>query len=96
MRPYRQATGVFRGQPVAQNVHQGGWGALELGLRFSSVDLTEGTIEGGEMDIATFSINWWATTSFGVGLNARRTWTDRFGLEGTMDAVVSRVSLFLQ
>ena len=96
MRPYKKSNGTFRGLPVSQNVNQGGWGAWELGLRFSSIDLTEGTIEGGEMDIATFQVNWWATKSFAVSLNYRRTWTDRFGVEGQMDAFVSRVMLILQ
>jgi hypothetical protein len=31
-----------------------------------------------------------------VSLNYRRTWTDRFGLDGEMDAASMRVSLFLQ
>jgi len=84
------------GLPVAQNVNQGGWGAWEFGLRFSSIDLTDGDIEGGEMDVATAQIAWWATRSMLVSLNYRRTWTDRFGIDGQMDAAVARVALFLQ
>jgi phosphate-selective porin OprO/OprP len=96
MRPYRNGRGVFSGLPIAQDVYQGGKGALELGLRFSSIDLTEGLIEGGEMDVATAQLNWWLTKSFIVGLNYRRTWTDRFGVDGEMDAFVMRVALILQ
>jgi len=96
MRPYRQPSGAFSGLPVAQNVNQGGWGAWELGLRFSSVDLTDGDIDGGEMDALTAQLAWWATRDMLVSLNYRRTWTDRFGLDGEMDAASARVTLFLQ
>jgi len=96
MRPYRKPSGAFLGLPVAQNVNQGGWGAWELGLRFSSIDLTDGDIEGGEMDIATAQVAWWATRNMLVSLNYRRTWTDRFGIDGEMDAASARVTLFLQ
>ena len=96
MRPYRKPSGAFMGLPVAQNVNQGGWGAWEVGLRFSSIDLTDGDIDGGEMDIATAQVAWWATRNMLVSLNYRRTWTDRFGIDGEMDAATMRVALFLQ
>ena len=96
MRPYRKASGVFGGLPIAQDVAQGGRGAWEMALRYSSIDLTEGLITGGEMDIATIQLNWWLTKSMAVSVNYRRTWTDRFGLEGEMDALVARVMLILQ
>lgn len=96
MRPYRKPSGAFSGLPVAQNVNQGGWGAWELGLRFSSIDLTDGDIDGGEMDALTAQLAWWATKNMLVSLNYRRTWTDRFGLDGEMDAMSMRVALFLQ
>jgi phosphate-selective porin OprO/OprP len=96
MRGYRNNRGVFEGLPVAQSVLQGGKGATELALRYSSVDLTDGLITGGEMDIATVQFNWWLTRAMGVSLNYRRTWTDRFDLEGEMDVFVARVILILQ
>jgi len=96
MRGYKNNRGVFSGLPVAQSVIQGGKGATELALRYSSIDLTDGLITGGEMDIATLQFNWWLTTSLAVSLNYRRSWTDRFDLEGEMDAFVARVMLILQ
>jgi len=96
MRGYKNNRGVFAGLPVAQSVLQGGKGATELALRYSSIDLTDGSITGGEMDIATLQFNWWLTTSLAVSLNYRRSWTDRFDLEGEMDAFVARVMLILQ
>ena len=96
MRPYRKPSGAFRGLPVAQNVNQGGWGAWEVGLRFSSIDLTDGDIDGGEMDILTTQLAWWATKDMLASLNYRRSWTDRFDIDGEMDSVTMRVTLFLQ
>jgi hypothetical protein len=48
------------------------------------------------MDVATVQFNWWLTKSMAVSLNYRRTRTDRFDLEGEMDAFVARVMLILQ
>jgi phosphate-selective porin OprO/OprP len=96
MRGYKRNRGVFDGLPVAQNVYQGGRGAMEVALRFSSIDLTDGLIDGGEMDIATAQFNWWFSRSMALSLNYRRTWTDRRDLEGEMDAFVARVMLILQ
>ncbi len=96
MRGYKRNRGVFDGLPVAQSVYQGGKGAMEMALRFSSIDLTDGLIEGGEMDVATAQFNWWLSRSMALSLNYRRTWTDRFDLEGEMDAFVARVMLILQ
>jgi phosphate-selective porin OprO/OprP len=96
MRPYSKTSGVFRGVPVAQNVTQGGRGAVELGFRYSSIDLTDGAIMGGEMDVATVQLNWWATRSLAVSLNYKHSWTDRFGIDGEMDAFVARVLMILQ
>ena len=96
MRGYKNNRGVFDGLPIAQSVLQGGKGATELALRYSSIDLTDGLITGGEMDIATLQFNWWLTQSMAVSFNYRRSWTDRFNLEGEMDAFVARVMLILQ
>jgi phosphate-selective porin OprO/OprP len=96
MRPYSKTGGVFRGVPVAQSVTQGGRGAVELGFRYSSIDLTDGAIMGGQMDVATAQINWWATKSLAVSLNYKHSWTNRFGVEGEMDAFVARVMMILQ
>ena len=49
MRAYRKRSGVFNPLPVSKPVNQGGWGALELAFRYSRLDLTEGTVESGEL-----------------------------------------------
>ena len=96
MRPYKTNRGVFGGLPVAQDVYQGGKGATEIAVRYSSIDLTNGLIAGGEMDIATIQFNWWLTEWLALSLNYRHTTTDRFDMQGNMDVFVARVMAILQ
>lgn len=96
MRPYKTNRGVFGGLPIAQDVYQGGKGATELAVRYSSIDLTDGLIDGGRMDIATIQFNWWLTNWMALSLNYRHTKTDRFDMTGEMDVFVTRVIAILQ
>jgi len=59
MRAYRKRSGTFNPLPVARPVNQGGWGAVELAVRYSKTDLNDGPLEGGEMDIYSLGVNWW-------------------------------------
>lgn len=96
MRPYRKRGGILHAFPIARGVNQGGWGAWELAARYSNVDLTDGPVDGGDMDIATLGFNWWLTQNFMVNMNYRHVTLDRFGVEGTSNALTGRVMLILQ
>ena len=67
-----------------------------IAFRYSSVDLTEGLVQGGEMDIATIQFSWALTKAMGLSLNYKRTWTDHLESEGVMDGFIARVVLVLQ
>ena len=95
-RSYNRRGGVVHRYPIAKPVNQGGWGAWELGARWSHLDLTDGAIEGGEMDILTLGFNWWLTPVFLVNANYKHISLDRFGIEGTANGILARVVLMLE
>jgi phosphate-selective porin OprO/OprP len=82
--------------PVAKTVNQGGWGALELGARFSSIDLTDGLVDGGEMDIWSLGVKWKLTPVFVVDLNYRYITLDKLGFESSSDGAMLRLLLLLE
>lgn len=94
MRDYRKKTGIFGPVPVAKTVYQGGWGTWELGFRY--LDLTDGLIDGGEMDIFSLGMSWWLTPKFNVNMNYRYITLDRFGIAGDSSGIMTRVLLLLE
>ena len=59
-RGYSGSQGRFTRVKVRRPIDEGGRGAWELTFRYSHLDLTNGGVEGGKQDIATFGINWYA------------------------------------
>jgi phosphate-selective porin OprO/OprP len=96
MRPYNKKSGTFGNAPIARTVYQDGKGAWELSARWSSIDLTDGLVDGGEMDIASLGLTWWLTPFFSVGMNYRYIWNTRLGMEGSSSGLNSRVILLLE
>ena len=89
MRPYRKRGGVLGPLPVAKSVRKGGWGAWEAALRYSTLDLTDGPIDGGQLGIYTLGLNWWLTSYSLLSLDYRHITLDRFGEEGTSNALTA-------
>jgi len=60
-RNYDRSNGVFSGIKPNRDFHffEGGWGALELALRFSYIDLNGGTVRGGREYDLTAGLNWY-------------------------------------
>ena len=96
MRPYVRKSGLFGPVPVAKSVNQGGWGAWEISTRFSTVDLNEGSIEGGDMDVYSLGLNWWLSSVASFGVNYRHVVLDQFGEIGRSDGLMTRISLVLE
>ena len=75
-RAYDKVSGAFSGFVPRRtfNPFKGGWGALEVGLRYSYLDLRDGPIDGGRMHIVMPGINWYwsrhARLEFNYGWSA--------------------------
>ena len=61
--------GAFATVTPKASVGEGGIGAWELGLRYSTLDLTDGNINGGEASSATLGLNWYATPTLRFSAN---------------------------
>jgi len=96
MRKYNKTNGTFGGPPISRSVYQNGKGAWQLSVRYSDLDLTDGAVEGGDMQIASFGVAWWLTPFFSVDLNYRYIWNEIDGLEGKTSGLNSRLVLLLE
>ena len=94
-RAYRKRSGTFDPLPVARPVNQGGWGAVELAFRYSNTDLTDKTLDGGEMDIFSLGVNWWFNRSALLSVNYRYIWLDHLSTEGNSSGLNARILLML-
>ena len=96
MRSYNKKSGVLGLVPVARSVYQGGWGAWEASARFSSLDLTDGLVDGGKMDIFSLGLNWWLSPTFNVNMNYRFVDNDLGGINGQSSGIMTRVMVVLE
>lgn len=65
----RYKNGVFGRIKPSQPINAGGNGAWELGLRYSTADLSDGTVTGGEQNNLTLGLNWYATDTVRISAN---------------------------
>lgn len=91
MRTYNRRNGTFGPVPVSRSVYQGGISAWEVAARYSSIHLSDGLVDGGEMDIFSLGLNWWLTPKFTVNLNYRHIDLDRYGVRGRSDGIMGRL-----
>ena len=95
MRPYNRKNGLFGPVPIAKTVYQGGKGAWEIAARYSDIDLDDGRVEGGDMQVASLGLNWWLTPFFSLGVNYRYIWNTLDGVEGNSSGLVTRILIML-
>jgi phosphate-selective porin OprO/OprP len=60
VRPYRRNSGLFGRVVPKHNLTStgGGWGAFEIGARYSYLDLQDGEVRGGILSDVTLGLNW--------------------------------------
>ena len=85
-RPYVRAAGYAGGLSPQRR-----WGALELALRYSHLDLTDGTLDGGELDKWSCNLSWWASAQWKIGLSYGDADLDRGGLTGNTKMLLARI-----
>lgn len=61
--------GKFDRPKVDNPITEGGLGALSLVARYDSIDLTDGNIDGGELETLVIGADWWPTKQTRIGLN---------------------------
>jgi phosphate-selective porin OprO/OprP len=66
-RPYKK--GKFAGPKPKTTVGQSGIGAWQLALRYSTLDLSDHELDGGEMDAMTLGLNWFPTPTLRFSAN---------------------------
>lgn len=67
------------------------YGALELVVKFSRLDLTDALLDGGMLDKWHFGLNWWASAQWKVGLSYGDADLDKGGLVGNTRMVLFRL-----
>ncbi|HEX6848832.1 MAG TPA: porin [Chitinophagaceae bacterium] len=92
-RPYNTTSSIFGFVPVKKSVFKGGWGEVEGVLKISSLDLTDGSIQGGKFWRITPMINWYMSkivrTEFVYGYGV----LDRYNLKGAVQIFQVRLQL---
>ena len=96
MRQYNKRSGTFERVNVAKGMNSGGWGELEVYGRWSSIDLSDKGIDGGEMNTLSFGLNWSPIQAIQVNINYRYSTLDRFSEIGSNHGLVSRLVFILE
>ncbi|UCH66313.1 MAG: hypothetical protein JSW63_04070, partial [Ignavibacterium sp.] len=97
MRRYNKRSGIFFNRiNIANEVTSGGWGLWEAYCRWSSIDLTDKNIDGGEMTTFSLGLNWWPVAAIQANVNYRYSTLDRFGQTGSNHGLVARISFILE
>jgi len=96
MRPYQKKNGTFGSIPVSRGVYQNGKGAWEVSARWSTIDLDDAGLQGGEMDVASLGLTWWLTPYITASLNYRYVWHERDGIAGSASGFNTRIGVSLE
>ncbi|MFC5568532.1 OprO/OprP family phosphate-selective porin [Lysobacter yangpyeongensis] len=69
-------------------------GMWQLGLRYDTIDLTDGGIVGGEMDSITTGVNWYWRSNFKFMLDYVKVSQEKGALEDNPDVIEARMQFY--
>jgi len=96
MRQYNKRSGLINRLNVANGVNSGGWGTWEIYSRWSSIDLSDGAVDGGVMNTLSLGLNWWPIDTIQANVNYRYSTLNLFGQTGFNQGIVTRLSFVLE
>ncbi len=94
-RPYSTVSGIYGFVPVKKSVFDGGPGAWEVLLRFSTLDLDGGTVNGGKFWRITPMINWYLSENVRFELAYGYGVLDRYNKKGATHFFQCRIQFML-
>ena len=92
-RPYLTTGSIFGFVPVRKSAFKGGWGEWEVMVRFSSLDLDDGSIHGGKFWRITPMVNWYMTKAFRTEFIYGYGVLDRYNMKGVVQVFQVRLQL---
>jgi phosphate-selective porin OprO/OprP len=96
MRGYNKRSGLIKRVNIANGINSGGWGELEVYGRWSSIDLNDKSIDGGEMNTFSIGLNWCPISAIQANVNYRYSTLDRFSQKGSNHGLVMRLVFILE
>ena len=86
--------GYKGGVPSTPLPSEPGSGMWQLGLRYDTIDLNDGAVEGGKMNTWTAGVNWYWRSNFKFALNYVKVNSERQGLSDDPDIVEARAQFY--
>ena len=96
MRTYNKRSGLVNRVNIANGINSGGWGELEIYSRWSSIDLSDKSIDGGEMNTFSVGLNWFPISAIQANVNYRYSTLNRFGEVGFNHGLVTRLVFIVE
>jgi phosphate-selective porin OprO/OprP len=93
VRPYNSESSVFGFVPVQKSVFKGGWGEWEGVLSFSTFNLNDKDIQGGQFTRITPMVNWYVSKAWRVEFIYGYGILNRYGLKGNVNFFEGRIQL---
>lgn len=86
--------GYKGGTPTTGKPHDPASGMWQLGLRYDTMDLDDGTVQGGRMDTWTAGINWYWRSNFKFMLNHVMVDSERQDVEDNPNITEARIQFY--